>query len=222
MIRSSSISCRTRIDPRAGFTLIEVLAGLFVTGLFVMTVLPFVTRLVGGAWSGEANMVTADEWMQASARLAADFGEAVPLSTGDGSKPGIAFRASSNRIEFVHRSLAGDRAHLEIVTETIESDSEGQTLARSSRPYGKDAFTDDSDADHRGQPIVLLKTPFGLRFKVRGADNQPLTVGSNPKQLPSEVELDVDGGEAFPSIPFVFPVVARSNPLTAIAPEAAE
>lgn len=199
-----------RSDPRAGFTLIEVLAGLFLTGLFIIIVLPFFTQLVGRAWSGEANMLTADQWMQASARLAADFGEAVPLSIGDGSQ-GLAFHASSHRIEFVRRAISGDRNHLEIVTISIESDADTQTILRSTRPYSKDAFSgdDDSDSDEGGSQIALLTTSYDLHFKTHGGEKS---------KLPSEVELDVDGDGSLSDIPFVFPIVARTSPATAAGP----
>ncbi len=202
MSRSSSISRRT--DPRAGFTLIEVLAGLFITGLFIMTVLPFVTRLIGTAWSGEANMMTADQWMRASARLSADFGEAVPLSIHQGDKAVPAFRAQSDRVQFVRRSLAGDRTGLQIVTLRIEADSEGEGLVRSASPYSEEAF--NSDSADGGEEVALLKTPYHLRFRV----DDP----KNPNDLPDKVELVVDGGPG--DIPFVFSIVARTSPSAAV------
>lgn len=211
MNRSSSISRKIRPDPRAGFTLIEVLAALFVTGLFVVTALPFLTRVVGSAWKGEANMMTADEWMQASARMAADFGEAIPLSMRKGSKPRLAFRARPDRVEFVRRSLTEDRARLQIVTIRIEEDSEGESLVRSALTYSEDAF-DASDSDAHSQEIALLKTPCHLRFKTDVDQGS----GTSPDKLPVKVELDVDGCPALPDIPFVFPIVARTSPSVAI------
>lgn len=217
MNRSSSISSKTRTDPRAGFTLIEVLAALFVTGLFVVTALPFITRVVGNAWNGEASMMTADEWMQASARIAADFGEAVPLSMQKGGKPRLAFRARPDRVEFVRRSLTGDRARLQIVTIRIEEDSEGESLVRSALAYSEDAF-DASDSDTQGEEIALLRTPCHLRFKTD--DDQGS--GTSPGKLPGEVELDVDGCTTVPDIPFVFPIVARTSLSVAIPASGAD
>lgn len=176
------------------------------TGLFIIAVLPFLTQLVGRAWSGEGNMKTADQWMQATARLAADFGEAVPLSFGDGST-GLAFRATPHRMEFVRRALSGDHNHLEIVTISIESDGDNHTILRSVRPYSKEAFKSDSDTDDDDQAsqVALLTTPYTLHFKA-DEDN------TNQSKLPSEVELDVDGDGALADIPFIFPIVARNNP----------
>jgi prepilin-type N-terminal cleavage/methylation domain-containing protein len=200
-----------KTDRRAGFTLIEMLAGLFVTGLFILVAMPFVTQLVGRAWSGEGNMATADEWMRADARLTSDLGEAVPLSRGSGNNT-LVFTATPTRVEFVRPSITGDRSRLELVTLAIETDSNGDSLVRRARPYGGQSSDDDDDDDGASSNIRLLSTPCSLRFTIPGGlsdEDAPM------KELPRAIMLEVENCERLPDIPFVFPIPARSNPVLA-------
>jgi prepilin-type N-terminal cleavage/methylation domain-containing protein len=205
-MKRSNLTCR-RSDARAGFTLIELLAAVFVTGLCVITVLPFLNRLLGRAWSGEANMIVADQWMQATARLAADLQEAIPLTLDQSDKPSLAFRANERHVIFVHRALAGNRDQLETVTLTIASAANGWSVIRSASLFSKDRFGTDSDG--KAPQTSILTTPYRLRFKTLDADHNPLTDDSKVKELPTEVELDVDANGNLPDVPFVFPIAAR-------------
>jgi prepilin-type N-terminal cleavage/methylation domain-containing protein len=200
-----------KTDSRAGFTLIEMLAGLFITGLFVLVAMPFVTQLVGRAWSGEGNMAMADEWMRADARLASDLSEAVPLSKGNGDNT-LVFMATPTRVEFVRPGITGDRRRLDLVTLAIETDSNGDSLVRRARPYGRQSSDDDSDNDEASSNVRLLSTACSLRFKVAGGlsdEDAPV------KELPRAIMLEVDNCERLPDILFVFPIPARSNPVLA-------
>lgn len=198
-------------NRRAGFTLIEILAGLFVTGLFILVAMPFIIQLVSRAWSGEGNMAMADEWMRADARLLADFGEAVPLSKGNGDNT-LVFTATPTRMTFVRPSLTGRRHDLELVTLSIESDPDGNILVRHARPYNQTADDDDSGSSGTGSNIRLLSTPCSLRFTAPGGLPDE---GASLNELPSAILLEVENCDRLPDIPFVFPIPARSNPVIA-------
>lgn len=194
-------------NSRAGFTLIEVVAGLFITGLFMIVVMPFITQLVSRAWSGERGMTIADQWMRANARLAADFAEARPLSSKSGSHV-LMFQASSQRVRFVRRSLTGDHDVLELTTLSIEQTSDGESLIRSTQPFGQ---TPDDDQDGDSTKISLLNTRCDLRFAIpdQSMDNVTKDV------LPREITLNIDNC-AESEFPLVFPIAARDGPLSSV------
>jgi Prokaryotic N-terminal methylation motif len=198
-------------NSRAGFTLIEILAGLFVTGLFVAAVMPLMTQLVSHAWSGEASMAGADEWMRADARLSSDFSEAIPLSKGNGDNS-LIFSATPTRVEFVRRSITGDHRRLDLVTIEIESESQGDSVFRRTRPLGSSSTDDDTDGAETSSNIRILTTSCNLHFSVPGGLPDEST---GIKHLPREIILEAEDCVRTPDIPLVFPIVARSNPVLA-------
>jgi hypothetical protein len=200
-------------NSRAGFTLIEILAGLFVTGLFVAAVMPLMTQLVSHAWSGEADMAGADEWMRADARLVSDFSETIPLSKGNGDNS-LVFSATPTRVEFVRRSIMGAHRSLDLITVEIESGSQGDSVFRRSRPLGSSSGDDDESeeaADARSN-VRILSTSCNLRFTAPGGLPDE---GARLKHLPREIILEAEDCVRTPDIPLVFPIVARSNPVLA-------
>jgi Tfp pilus assembly protein PilV len=200
-----------RFNSRAGFTLIEILAGLFVTGLFVTAVMPLMTQLVSHAWSGESSMAGADEWMRADARLSSDFSEAIPVSKGNGDNS-LIFSATPTRVEFVRRSITGDHRRLDLVTIEIESESEGDSVFRRTRPWGSSSTDDDADEAETSSNIRILATSCNLHFSVPGGLPDE---GARIKHLPREIILQAEDCVRTPDIPLVFPIVARSNPVLA-------
>jgi Tfp pilus assembly protein PilV len=200
-----------RSNSRAGFTLIEILAGLFVTGLFVTAVMPLMTQLVSHAWSGEASMAGADEWMRADARLSSDFSEAIPVSKGNGDNS-LIFSATPSSVEFVRRSITGDHRRLDLVTIEIESESQGDSVFRRTRPWGSNSTDDDTDGAKTSSNIRILATSCNLHFSVPGGLPDE---GTRIKHLPREIILEAEDCVRTPDIPLVFPIVARSNPVLA-------
>jgi prepilin-type N-terminal cleavage/methylation domain-containing protein len=194
-----------RSDPRAGFTLIEVLAALFVMGLFMSFAMPYFVRLVERGWTGESEMTMSDQWMGMTTRLTSDLGEAVPmlLDASGSSRP--AFTATSQQVVFVHRSLTGSREALETVTLAIHSDAKGSSLTRSVRPFNKNDFGDNV----RTQEVALLTTPYRLRFTTIEAKQQQSNDDSSPSTLPDAIALQVQDKNYRPDVPFVFPIAAR-------------
>jgi Tfp pilus assembly protein PilV len=200
-----------RSNSRAGFTLIEILAGLFVTGLFVTAVMPLMIHLVSHAWSGEASMAGADEWMRADARLSSDFSEAIPVSKGNGDNS-LIFSATPSSVEFVRRSITGDHRRLDLVTIKIESESQGDSVFRRARPWGSSSTDDDDDGAETSSNIRILATSCNLHFSVPGGLPDE---GARIKHLPREIILEAEDCVRTPDIPLVFPIVARSNPVLA-------
>jgi hypothetical protein len=123
------------------------------------------------------------------------------------------FSATPARVEFVRPSITGGRRHLDLVTLTIETDSNGDGVVRRARPYDQQSSEDGVDDDGTTRSIIrLLSTPCNLRFAVPGG----LPDEDTPRKvLPRAIMLEVENCGGLPDIPLVFPIPARSNPVLA-------
>ncbi len=200
-------------DPRAGFTLIEVLAALVVTGAFVAAVLPYAARLATHWWVGEATVEAADGWMQAVNRMGEDVAQAVPYGLGGGdAAPAAAFRAGPDGIAFVRPAL-GDGVGLDAVSYEVRPSPGGSALVRRSRRFDPAAF----GRDVGGASATLLDGPFRFRIVEVAADGTRRRDWAPADGMPAAVEVSASGtGRApVPAAPVLMPIPAR-------APEAAK
>ena len=197
-----------RTDPRAGFTLIEVLAALVVTGAFVAAVLPYATRLATHWWVGEATVEAADGWMQAVNRMGDDVAQALPYGLG-GSDGGAeaAFRAGPDGIAFVRPTL-GDGVGLEAVSYEVRPSPAGNALVRRSRRFDPMAF----GRDVGGASATLLDGPFRFRIVEVAADGTRRRDWAPADGMPAAVELSAaaTGRAPVPAAPVLMPIPARA------------
>ena len=202
-----------RADRRhgsAGFTLIEVLAALVVTGVFVAVVLPYAGRLATHWWAGETAVEAADQWMQAVNRMGDDLSQAVPYGLGADGLGGAAFRAGPDGIAFVRPGL-GDAGGLESVAYEVRSGRDGATLVRRSRRFDPDGFAGGIG----GAPSTLIAGPFRLRLVVVASDGSRRRDWSSADGMPVAVELSANaeppGRRAMlPVAPVLMPIAARA------------
>ena len=202
-----------RADRRhgsAGFTLIEVLAALVVTGVFVAVVLPYAGRLATHWWAGETAVEAADQWMQAVNRMGDDLSQAVPYGLGADGLGGAAFRAGPDGIAFVRPGL-GDAGGLETVAYEVRSGRDGATLVRRSRRFDPDGFAGGIG----GAPSTLIAGPFRLRLVVVASDGSRRRDWSSADGMPVAVELSANaeppGRRAMlPVAPVLMPIAARA------------
>lgn len=210
-----SDACRSGPDPRAGFTLIEVLAALVITTAFVAVVLPYAGRLATHWWVGETTVEAADGWMQAIARMSDDLAEAVPLEVGQGEPRMLAFRGGADVIRFVRPALGGNGSRdLEVVSYAVRSTAAGQALVRQSRRLDAGGF----DADPAGSATVaLIEGPFRFRLVTLDRDGTRRRGWDAPDRMPTAVELSVaaTGRQPVPAAPISMPVVARQPAVVA-------
>jgi len=210
-----SDACRSGPDPRAGFTLIEVLAALVITTAFVAVVLPYAGRLATHWWVGETTVEAADGWMQAIARMSDDLAEAVPLEVGQGEPRMLAFRGGADVIRFVRPALGGNGGRdLEVVSYAVRSTAAGQALVRQSRRLDAGGF----DADPAGSATVaLIEGPFRFRLVTLDRDGTRRRGWDAPDRMPTAVELSVaaTGRQPVPAAPISMPVVARQPAVVA-------
>lgn len=210
-----------RGDPRAGFTLIEVLAALVVTGAVVAVVLPLAGRLAARWGRGEATVEAADGWMQAIGRIGDDLAQAIPygLGPGDGGG-GAAFRAGADAVAFVRPALGG-AGGLETVRYEIRASPAGSALVRRSRPFDPEAF----DRELGGATATLLDGPFRLRLVELAPDGTRRRDWAPADGMPVAVELSAapakaGAGVPMPAGPVLLPIAARA-PAVARKAEAA-
>lgn len=195
-------------DPRAGFTLIEVLAALVVTGAVVAVVLPYAARLATHWWIGEATVEAADGWMQAVSRMGDDVAQAVPYGLGDGDgAPAAAFQAGPDGIAFVRPALGGG-AGLEAVSYEVRASPAGGALVRRSRLFDPATF----GRGVGGTSATLLDGPFRFRIVEVAADGSRRRGWAPADGMPAAVELSAEGtGRApVPAAPVLMPIPARA------------
>lgn len=202
-----------RADPRAGFTLVEVLAALAVTGALVAVALPLAGRLAARWSRGEATVEAADAWMQAVSRLGDDLAQAVPYGIGPGEGTGSAFRAEAGSIAFVRPALGG-AGGLEAVRYEIRAAPSGAALVRRSRPFDPEAF----GREVGGAAATLLDGPFRLRLVEVAPDGTRRRDWAPEDGMPRAVELSaapVRAGlaAAMPAGPVLLPIAARAPAL---------
>ncbi len=194
-------------DPRAGFTLIEVLAALVVTGALVAVVLPYAGRLATQWWRGEAAVEAADGWMQAVGRMGDDLAQALPYGIGPDAA-GAAFRAGPDSITFVRPALGGAEG-LESVSYDVRPSPGGTALVRRSRRFEPGAF----GREVGGASATLLEGPFRLRLVEIAVDGMRRRDWAPQDGMPAAVELSAAAegrGTAVPAAPVRLPIAARA------------
>lgn len=194
-------------DPRAGFTLIEVLAALVVTGLLVAVVLPYAGRLATHWWVGEATVEAADGWMQAVNRMGDDLAQALPYGIVNEDTPAAAFEVGPDSVAFVRPALGGAEG-LDAVTYEIRPSAGGSALVRRSRPFDPVTF----GRDVGGGTATLLDGPYRFRLVVVAADGTRRRDWKPGDGMPAAVELSTTatGRAPVPAAPVLMAIAARA------------
>ena len=143
---------------RAGFTLIETLAALAVTGALVGALLPFAGTVLAHWTRAPEIAETGDRYLQAAGLLQDDFLEALPLSGADGAP---LFRAGTDCVELVRPALGPDRKGLEHLRYAIVRAGGFDVLTRASAPLRPG---EDFSALPRGNDQKLLEGRWFMRF----------------------------------------------------------
>ncbi|MGI3899971.1 MAG: PulJ/GspJ family protein [Janthinobacterium lividum] len=202
---------RSKTASQAGFTLIEVLAALVVTGAFVVVALPYAGRLATHWWTGEAAVEEADGWIQAMSRMGDDLSQSVAYDLGTGSRPSLAFRADPDDVSFVRSSL-GEMGQLEAVTYEVRRSKAGMALIRRSRRFDAAVF----GRDDGGTSATLLDGPYRLRLVEVSADGSRRREWEPSPDMPAGVEVSAAamrdgraGSVAMPTVPFFLPIATR-------------
>jgi len=183
---------RSKPDPtdgRAGFSFVEMLAALAITAALVAVVMPFAGRLVERWSNGEQAVQDADAWMQATARIAADLSEAIPLHERSTDRaPRVLFRMDRRSVVLVRPVLAQAAGPLEFTAYVIEpNQAGGDALVRYSAPFEQGRF--DTDPRGFGNATTLLSGSFRLAFRAVNKEMSKSEDWPDPTELPLNLEL---------------------------------
>lgn len=178
----------------AGFSLIEILVAMTLTGL-VLAAIAMVTAKWLPAWQRGLGRVQQSELVAlALDRMAADLAAAAFLpAVRGGAKP--LFDGSADRVIFVREVLApGASRGLEIVELVPVPDGRGSAMVRRTAPYAPQA---DGALPPFGAPVRLLRPPVSVSFSYAGRDGVWHDVWRGEEELPRAVRMVVrEGGRA--------------------------
>jgi general secretion pathway protein J len=207
------VSARVRLlteGQNAGFSLIEVLAALVITGGLLAALLPFASNVSTYWLTGQRSLETSDLWMRLSVRLSADIARAIPLPVGTVKEPRLFWASNGQSILFVRPSVSAvGGGRLEVVAYTIERADDGQAVIRRSMPYDPGAL--DRAPSSIGNATALASGPFQFQFVTIGREGQAVDAWQDPRELPARVELAIAaaGNRPVPEVPMGFAVAAR-------------
>ena len=197
-----------RRNSRSGFSLLEALVALGLTGMLFAVGLPLFVQFVGSWTAGNARSMAADEWMSASSRIRDDLAQAMPLKMQQSSDKAMAFRGSRSEVDFVRTSLGGKgNFRLESVSLLLKPrGSAAIDIIRVARPF-LDVNFESSPAISAGVSLLQLRKPayfdyVDIHGKIHGSWDPDAG-------LPSGVELKLNSDDAkmMGLSYFVFPIV---------------
>jgi general secretion pathway protein J len=187
---------RDRRERQRGFSLIETLAALALTGL-VLSALATVTAQWLPNWNRGVDRIQRSELVGiAMQRIAADLAAAEFVSPGrDVRKP--LFEGSALSVTFVRTAIGPNVGPGLDVVRIAETTDQGRLVTMRSRasfaplPPGSSL----SEQIHTRDPVVLLTPPLRLSFAYAGPDRIFLDSWQDRDRLPSAIKLTVrDGG----------------------------
>uniref|UniRef100_UPI0002F25555 PulJ/GspJ family protein n=1 Tax=Bradyrhizobium sp. (strain ORS 278) TaxID=114615 RepID=UPI0002F25555 len=180
----------------AGFTLIEALVLIALTGL-IMTMLAAVTRDWLPNWKRGLRYAQESEKVSiVLERLVADL-SAAQFITPNRLIRNPLFRGDEQSVAFVRSTLSPNgRRGLEIVQIAELTDSRGRALVRSTSPFRILPNGDLSgDQIKFADPVVLLRAPFSVRFSYASPEGRWFRAWYNLGILPSAVRVTVSNSD---------------------------
>ena len=150
---------RSGLAGSGGFTLIETIAALLLTGVFV-TLLVLAVRQWSLDWHRTATVAsTTEALVLGEARLVADLSSAIALPAGNGPA-GMFFSGRPDQIALIGVSPAGEPDGPRLTALLYRTGAEGGLVRRSADPKNARDF----DAMTFGAPIEVLPRGLDIRF----------------------------------------------------------
>jgi general secretion pathway protein J len=197
-----------------GFTLIEALVALALTGL-VLSALANLTAQWLPNWNRGLDRIQRSEMVGITLqRLADDLADALPVPAS-ASDMGPFFSGSEQSITFVRTALGPNAGpELDVVHLGETTDKAGLATVRSRtqfRPMPPNASA--SNQFHFREPVVLLRSPYRLTFAYAGDDDEEWQSSwRDPSKLPSRIKLTVRDSSNGRAISTVTSIHVQSPP----------
>jgi general secretion pathway protein J len=180
-----------REKDEGGFTLIETLVALALTGL-VLSALANITAQWLPSWNRGLDRIQRSEMIGITLqRIAEDLSAAqyVPIG-GDEKKP--LFAGSERSVIFVRTALGPNAGPgLDVVRLSETSDQGGLATVRSRTSFRPLPPESASDRIHFGEPVLLLRAPYQLSFAYAGDDQAWRGNWQDSEKLPAKIRLTV-------------------------------
>lgn len=187
-----SVSLTERRAGEAGFTLIETLVALALTGL-VLSALANITSQWLPNWHRGMDRIQRSEAISlALQRIGADLAAAEYVPANREQRQPL-FDGSELSVMFVRTTLGPNATPgLDAVRIGETTDRQALVTVRSRAPFGPlEPGASVSEQIHTGDPVVLLRAPFRLSFSYAGRDRVWKSSWHDADRLPSEIMLTV-------------------------------
>ena len=197
-----------------GFTLIEALVALALTGL-VLSALANLTAQWLPSWNRGLDRIQRSEMVGITLqRLADDLADALPVPAS-ASDMGPFFSGSEQSVTFVRTALGPNAGpELDVVHLGETTDKAGLATVRSRtqfRPMPPNASA--SNQFHFREPVVLLRAPYRLTFAYAGDDDEEWQNSwRDPGKLPSRIKFTVRDSSNGRAISTVTSIHVQSPP----------
>ena len=175
----------------AGFSLIEVLVAMALLATIVSGLATVTAQWLPNWRRGFASVQRSDVLTRGIERAVADLAAAEYVPLGGGEKARPLFVGAALSVTFVRTALGPNTGPgLEIVQlATVPGRNGTELVRRRARftPQGADA--DANRLPPLGDPVVLLRAPYGVTFSYAGADRKWKEVWHDSKRLPRAVRI---------------------------------
>jgi len=180
-----------RAEGEGGFTLIETLVALALTGL-VLSALANITAQWLPSWNRGLDRIQRSEMIGVTLQRIADDLAAtqyVPVG-GEETKP--LFAGSERSVIFVRTALGPNAGPgLDVVRLSETSDQGGLATVRSRMSFRPMPPESASDRLHFAEPVLLFRAPYQLSFAYAGEDRVWHSAWQGAEKLPAKVRLTV-------------------------------
>jgi Tfp pilus assembly protein FimT len=195
-LKHTASAGQKRADARAGFALIEMLAGLTIAVAIVAVLAQFTSQSFRNWNRGESAIAVMEMLTSGLGRLRSDLTAALPMRTPGTDNPSLIFAGDAQQLMFVAATGfgAGDRG-LELISVTVTKEQD-DTLVVRQRGQVTTGPTPLRD------PVVLLRGRMQVRFSYQDDAGVTLATWSNRDRLPKAVAVEIfnaAGTSVFPA-----------------------